>query len=83
MPEQSICAAAVKRPDGLTSLLSYETAGIAAFCSLHTEDCEKNHPNIGKSGTAHISGRRTTELPDVIFSIGSQDNCRGALPVGP
>lgn len=46
LENNSLCAAAVERPGGLFALLSYETAGIAAFSCLYTEDTQGNHPKI-------------------------------------
>ena len=63
----SLCAAAVEHQDELFALLSYETAGIAAFLRLHTEDAGENHPEYERIARAHISGRRTTELPQQIL----------------
>mgnify|MGYP006980359117 FL=1 len=59
--------------DELFALLSYETAGIAAFLRLHTEDAGENHPEYERIARAHISGRRTTELPQQILERKSHD----------
>ena len=69
----SLCAAAVEHQDELFALLSYETAGIAAFLRLHTEDAGENHPEYERIARAHISGRRTTELPQQILECKSHD----------
>ena len=69
----SLCAAAVEHQDELFALLSYETAGIAAFLRLHTEDAGENHPEYERIARAHISGRRTTELPQQILERKSHD----------
>ncbi|AEN98002.1 hypothetical protein RHOM_14480 [Roseburia hominis A2-183] len=34
---------------------------------LHTEDAGENHPEYEGIARAHISGRRTTELPQQIL----------------
>ena len=67
----SLCAAAVEHQDELFALLSYETAGIAAFLRLHTEDAGENHPGFGFGKTlehnyelmAHLEEFSIFELP--------------------